>query len=312
MVRNEVRHLQRWATYYSGNFGAHNLYVLDHASDPALLDSYPDILPRGVNVIRLPFETFAGDLAAMSFDQARFALINKFKNTLRTFYDVVIYNDADEIFLPDPAVWASLSAYINAMTLDGTARAGMGLELFEDSDEDSPLMIDSPLFRERRNYVYMFKYCKPHITTVEGAITTHGVKQDITFDPDLYLLHLKFLETGYAAERQDFIRQQYEKGYGGRESRWRFRPSELLDEVRRLIGLTRTGGEFPHHTLLRNHSGRPGPYRIDGDPKTRRAGGGYTQEVLVSSALPWETMARLQRRRHKLPERFGDVPLFQS
>lgn len=171
MCRDETFFLRVWAKYYGDLFGAENLYIIDHASegDRSIRN---DLLAAGVNFISIPHSTPSQKFSKNSFDQSRFSLITAFMNGLRSYFDIVIYNDTDEIYIPDPEHFGSLKDYIDDRVEPGNVYAGIGVEVFENVGVDAPIESNTSLFMQRPSFVYRPGHSKPHLTA-EARLQTH-------------------------------------------------------------------------------------------------------------------------------------------
>ncbi len=298
MARDETFYLHIWYRYYAGLFGAENIFVVDHNSTehlPAEVLGVP-----GLNVFRLPFEAPRsappGDQYA--FDRERFKFVSNLIAGLLKYYDTVIFNDTDEVYLPDPAAYADLADYL-ASNADPVI-AGIGLEIFHDPREEAAYTPDRPVLAQRRNFVYRFHHSKPHILSKPSLIGGHGSKHPFRIDPDLYLLHLKYLDWDETLRRQAKLRGFFRLGRGGPKSRWRFGVKEFERRMEQVLALPRREG-FEHHALLARWLGEPAAaVAYQGRPSKRPA----QDFAQLTDLLPAEEVNAAQAVRRVLPERF--------
>jgi hypothetical protein len=304
MVRNETMFLRIWHRYYSSLFGPENLFVIDHNSDacrPA------DVLgDTRLNVLRIPFDTPSqlaeGDQWA--FDRERFNLISHLLVGFLSYYDTVIFNDADEVFVTDPAVHPNLREFV--MGIDDDVVAGVGLEIIHDRREEAGLDPARPILDQRRNYVYRFHHSKPHVVSKPCRIGGHGCTRAFRLDPNLYLLHLKYIDWDMTLQRQETLHGFFRQGRGGKGSRWRFSMSEMERSMSDMIRLPRGGEGLEHHDLLAQWFGEGQPMVVK---PARAAMPRRTPPPLVQlvDRLPIPAVREAQLVRRVLPERFRDI-----
>jgi hypothetical protein len=155
---------------------------------------------------------------------------------------------------------------------------------------------------QRRNYVYRFHHSKPHILSQPCQIGGHGSKRPFRLDPDLYLVHLKFIDRDRSTARQSQLFGFFQAGRGGERSRWRFDAEEVTRRMARMAALPRREG-FEHHALLARWLGAPERLLIRARPAQRAAEG----LIQLTDALPEAGVRSAQRVRRVLPERFREL-----
>jgi hypothetical protein len=299
MTRDEDVFLAVWHRYYAGLFGPENLFIVDHnssASPPA------QVLGAGDrNVFRLPFDSPShmteGDRFA--FDRERFLFVSDLVGALLKYYDTVIFNDTDEVFVADPEVYPDLAAYLAAN--DDEVIAGIGLEILHDPAEEPPFDPASPVLAQRRCFVYRFHHSKPHILSRPCRIGGHGSRRPFRLDPDLYLMHLKFVDWDRSLERQRKLLGFFQDGRGGERSRWRLDAAEVERRMAEKLAMPRREG-FEHHALLARWLGQDGRAVVRTPPKRRRS-----DLIQLTDVLPAAGVRRAQAVRRVLPARFRDV-----
>jgi hypothetical protein len=299
MTRDEDVFLTVWHRYYARLFGVDNLFIVDHnssASPPA------QVLGAGErNVFRIPFDSPShmteGDRFA--FDRERFHFVSDLIAALLKYYDTVIFNDTDEVFVADPEVYPDLATYIASN--DNEVIAGIGLEILHDPVEEPSFDPASPVLAQRCNFVYRFHHSKPHILSQPCRIGGHGSRRPFSLDPDLYLMHLKFVDWDRSLERQQKLLGFFHEGRGGERSRWRLDPTEVEQRMADKLTLPRRQG-FEHHALLARWLGQVGRAVVRTPPKRRRA-----DLVQLTDVLPPAEVRRAQAVRRVLPARFQDV-----
>jgi hypothetical protein len=303
MARDEGVFLAIWYRYYAALFGPENIFIVDHnsgESTPAQTLRAAGVALGDLNVFRIPFDTPAEGEDRFAFDRERFRFVSSTIAGLLRYYDTVIFNDTDEVFVPDPAVWPDLAAYLAAQ--EDEVIAGVGLEIFHDPAEEGPFDPGRPVMAQRRNYVYRFHHSKPHILSQPCQIEGHGSRRPFRLDPDLYLMHLKFLDRDHSLARQRKLFGFFQAGRGGPRSRWRFDPAEAARSMDRMTALPRREG-FEHHALLTRWLGAPGRTLIRDLPARRAA----RNLIQLTDVLPEAQVRAAQQVRRVLPERFREL-----
>jgi hypothetical protein len=187
MVYNDV-FLPMWLDYYGREFGRENLYVIDHGStDGSVEDGV------GYNVLRVPR---SGGLD----EEQRAAFNSDFQSALLKFYDVVVFADADEILIADPARFDGLSDFI-ARRCESYVTA-IGLEVIHAQESEAPLDGSKPVLQQRAHVQFAAEYCKTLVARVPltwGA-GCHSTQRSAQIDRDLYLFHLKRMDHDLAVQ----------------------------------------------------------------------------------------------------------------
>jgi len=237
MMADEDFFLPIWARYYGGLFGPENLFIIDDCSSLPLGDMWPAKLGRP-NIFTLPDKTtLSPDKAKVGFDLRRFQVIQSFVSGLLGVYDVVIFNDTDEFFLPDPAKYPDLRAYLEDPANRHEALAGMGLTLFHRLDSEDVLDPARPVLEQRRHAVLAPLYAKPHILTEPSRMWPHAVSRPFRFDPDLYLVHLRYVDRDQLLERQKTRKKVAEIVSGGVGVEWTRDHTDVIWELTALNAL---------------------------------------------------------------------------
>lgn len=252
MARNESCHLRIWYSYYSRLFGASNCFIIDHCSDkfkPQRVLCDIDGADEAC-IVTLPIEAkndFTGQFA--KFDITRFRLISNFVEGLLNYYNVVIYNDTDEIYIVDPERAEHLRDYIQDKSPFQTL-AGVGVELLHDYTHEQPYIEEQPLLSQRNLFVYRIHYSKPHIVSTPCKMLAHGVSHEFRVDPFLFLVHLKYFDKDYLLQRQKFLNSLYLRGIGGGNSRWRLDDHTTLRRLDKRLRLPRAAENFTAHRSI--------------------------------------------------------------
>lgn len=188
MVYNEPLFLRLWAAHYGREVGAENLFCLDHGST--------DGSAEGVvaNTIRLPRGEFA--------EVPRARCVSHFQASLLSYYDAVIFSDADEFLVADPARHAGLPDLI-ARSPHPTLRA-IGCDVVQVTGTEPTLDPAQPILAQRGFARFSPRYCKPLVSRVPVVWRPgfHHCPQAAELDPDLYLFHLKYVDEALFRETQ--------------------------------------------------------------------------------------------------------------
>jgi hypothetical protein len=301
MVRDETVALQVWYRYYATVLGHENLFVIDHNSK--------NYAPRSVigedrrlNVFRIPFDNHAGHIEGQrSFDAIRFTFASQIMSGLLKYYDMVLFTDTDEIFVPDPEKYNSLREYLERSRRDVVA--GVGIEIFHDPSIEAPFDARFSVLEQRSNFTYKFHYSKPHIVAKPCRIGPHGSSLPFYIDPDLYLLHLKYLDWDLSLSRQSNLFDCFSEGRGGFKALWRFNVEETKEHMKATLALPRRKG-FEHKELFDSWLGGHTDLIIDrvSEPKP-----GQANVIQLVDRLPPAQVRAAERVRRTLPDRFRAV-----
>ena len=189
MVRDEAQMLPRWIDHYAGQVGMDNLLVLDDNSSDGSTDGL------SCTVHRLP------SLSGKGFESARMQLLSGLASGFLATYDYVVFVDADEFLVPDPAVHSDLPSFLAARR-DREVVAPMALNVVHVPSVEAPLRADEPILGQRRFAKFAPVMCKPSIKRVPASWrwASHGIAAPFDVDPELYMFHLKFAD-------RDLLRQ---------------------------------------------------------------------------------------------------------
>jgi hypothetical protein len=191
---NESVNLPIWLRYYSANFGAKNLFVIDHGSTDGSTDNLGD-----VNRILLPRTEF-DELKKTGF-------ISSFHRSLLHHFDTVIYNDCDEIIVPDLSQYDSLSDYLSKRDFDYVTC--VGLNVLHIMDRELPLDLDQPILQQRSYARFFSSTCKTVISRVpiKWMAGIHSCDKLPQIDPQLFLFHTKTMDYSIAVRRHRDLRE---------------------------------------------------------------------------------------------------------
>lgn len=188
MVYNESLFLPVWLEHYGRLFGLENCFVIDDGSDDSSISDAR---------IRNLISKQRGELD----EDERALLVSCIHSELLTRYDQVIYTDADELIVVDPAISSDLGAYLSAH--NHVHLTPIGFDVIHRTSSESPLNLSGPLF-EQRNYLRFRKdYCKTLIsrTPLKWVAGFHASDLKPVYDKNLFLFHLRAVDQEYSRQR---------------------------------------------------------------------------------------------------------------
>lgn len=193
MAYNETVFLPIWLRYYGAQLGAENLFVVDHGSDEGVLDC----LPKGANLFHLP-RSEADELLRVKF-------VTDLANSMLHYFDCVIYTDADEILVADPARYENLAAYCRTCA---PIVAPVGLGLLHAIDREAPIDLARPVTAQRSFCQFQSVMSKPLIRKEATTWCTgfHFTSDQPAYVDDAYLFHLKAMDMDVSLQRQQLTR----------------------------------------------------------------------------------------------------------
>ncbi len=222
MVRNEAAMLPRWVQHYTRQCGSPDaLVVIDDNSSDGSTDDLP------CTVIRLP------TLDKQPFEPARMGLISGVADGLLNAYDAVVFSDADELVVPDPALYADLRELL-ADRPERDAHGVVALNVIHDLAREAPLDPHRPVLEQRRLAKFIPLMCKPAVKTVPArwGHASHGVFAPYSVDPALYMFHLKFADRDLLHAAAEHRRQMVELDGRAHSTSWRHSGDEMLELLR--------------------------------------------------------------------------------
>ncbi|MBR0653614.1 glycosyltransferase family 2 protein [Plastoroseomonas arctica] len=233
MVHNEADFLPLWVRHYGREFGVENLYCIDHGSDDGCTDGL------GISVTRFP-RSRKFDTAVRSF------LVANFHASLLRTHDVVVFSDADEFLVADPAKFTGLREAIAAS--GAPLLRAMGLDVLHEPAREAAFDRRLPILAQRRRVKFARHYCKTLIASVpvRWGPGFHACSSHVQPSGELFLFHLKYadrdifirsLETRRQVERSAI---DVDKGYG---YQWRMGTAEYLDLAYANPALAPPGGD---------------------------------------------------------------------
>jgi len=193
-VYNESFNLPIWVRYFGGQFGTKNLFVVDLGTNDGSTDDLGD-----VNKIAVPREEFD--------EYAKTNFINCLQQGLLNYYDTVIYTDADELVVPDPALFPDLRTYLDQKEFDYASC--VGLNIIHMINLEEPLELGKPILPQRRFAKFLSATCKPCVSRVamNWAPGFHCSDKPPQIDPALFMFHTKWMDYNLAMQRQKVSRE---------------------------------------------------------------------------------------------------------
>lgn len=188
-VYNEAVNLPIWRSYYGGQFGDENLFIIDRASDDGSTDDM-----GAATVLRLPHTPFD--------DTKKAACMSAFQAGLLTHYDAVVCGDCDEIVVADPEIYSGLVEYVSKM--DGDYATCCGVDVLHVIDREGPIDMSRPILSQRSFGRFQSVGCKTLMTRIpiKWVPGLHACDKRPAIDPHLINFHLKWMDYGLAVNRQ--------------------------------------------------------------------------------------------------------------
>ena len=195
MVGDEPFFLPVWINHYARHVPKSQLFIL--------LDGPHRTLPpeaEGCQVLTVPHVA-----PGPGWDRVRWDMISSFTAMLLGRFDVVVFNDVDEIIVADPAADLGLLDLI-ARAKDVGVITPFALEVVHRIDlEPLALHNRAPLLSQRRFARINASYCKPCIIARPVRYSLGGHYSgfpDLHLDAALLLFHLRFADQTMLAARQ--------------------------------------------------------------------------------------------------------------
>ena len=221
MVRDEGPMLRRWVDYYGEQLGLDHLLVVDDNSSDGSTDALP------CSVVRIP------PIGKNPFEPTRMGMLSSLASALLMVHEAVIFADADEFVVPDPARYDGLRDYVSRRQDD--VLGVVALNVVQLGDEP-PLDLARPFASQRRYAKFLPLMCKPAVKRVDARWrwASHGIMAPYAVDPELFMFHMKYADRDLlhaAAERR---RAVVEMDGRAAETSWSRGPDEqvaLLDRI---------------------------------------------------------------------------------
>lgn len=282
MVRNEGAVLRRWIDHYAGQVGMENLLVIDDNSDDGSTEGLPCAVKR---------------IAPISghFELERMKIVSGEAERLLKGRSAVVFADADEFVVADPARHQDLTSFVRARA--GVAASGVvALNVVHHTATEPPLDLSGPLLRQRSLAKFVPLLCKPSLKQVRNpwAAASHGIQGvPYALDPELFMFHFKFADRDLLAATADHRRRMVEMDGRAKETSWRFNGDEMVDL------LDRMNADAPADPATVEEFS-PKPKRLDGIVQSFDNG--------VTRATGQRQVQAMEKRPfRRIPERFLDA-----
>ena len=212
MARDDEFFLSRWIAYYGKQFGTENLYIL--------LDGTDQKTPQNAgnaHITKLPH----ADMSRAAGDKYRIGKLSELAQELLKTYDIVIGCDVDEFLIVDPNMRQTLAQYLTTIKIHTTV-SGLGLDVGQHLDLETPLDINAPLLEQREYALLSTRYTKPVVINkpVHWGSGFHSVKHhNFHIDKNLYLLHFGAVDMNMLIKKAkkrgpDWVNHLHRRGNG--------------------------------------------------------------------------------------------------
>lgn len=194
MVRNDDFFTPKWIDYYSGQFGARNLYLVLDGMDQPLPGNHDRI-----NIIREVHKP----MARLKGDMYRARLVSDIAKRLFDTYDIVIACDIDEFLVCDPASGKTLAAYLS-QPFKRSSLSALGLDVGQHLDHEEEIDFSKPFLQQRRYAHVSARYTKANVALhpVQWGSGYHRVKgKNFFIDPNLFLFHFGMVDYSYCKNK---------------------------------------------------------------------------------------------------------------
>lgn len=221
MIQNEAAMLPRWLDFYGAQVGHDNLVVLDHNTTDGSTDDLP------CTRYRLPPEPWKRD-----WGLTRIQLVNGIAQGLLFCNDWVVFADADEFLVPDPDRYDGLRHYLAHRAEEEKVVAPVGLNVLHVAEVEPPLDDTQPLLAQREFVKFCSNMCKPQLKSTPDFWLRgfHGNKHEYRIDPELFQLHLKYLDRDKMRELAEHRYLASTEGRGGL-SGWQLAAEEQVAQL---------------------------------------------------------------------------------
>ena len=187
MVGDEPFFLPIWINHYARFLPKSQLFIL--------VDGAQRVLPpeaQGCQILTLPHV-----VPGPGWDRMRWQMITDFTRLLLGRFDVVVFNDVDEIIVADPDCGTGLLGLIGRAREVGVI-SPFAIEVLHRLDlEPNALHANAPILSQRGFGRINASYCKPCITARPITFSLGGHYSNyptLHLDPHLFLFHLRFAD----------------------------------------------------------------------------------------------------------------------
>jgi hypothetical protein len=201
----EYFYIPLWQNYYGNLFGYNNLFALGDLKNDFALKLFHD----SVNLINYSPE-FVGD-----HDDHIKTIINLQKQLLEN-YDVVIFAEADQFFVPDPDKYLNLNDYLHHNTQDYIKVSGWNVR---HRPEKEPYYNPTKRILEQRNYWFKDPGPEDKQVIIRKPMNFyhagfHVCDPNVERDPDLINIHLQKFDFNLCNSR-NYIRTSAKNWHPG-------------------------------------------------------------------------------------------------
>jgi len=221
MVRDEAAMLPRWVDYYGGQLGTDNLIVLDDNSVDGSTDDLPCMR------LRLPPAPWKAPWA-----RTRLQLVNGMSRGLLACYQVVVFTDADEFLVPDPARYDGLVDYLTK-NRDRDVIAPLAVNVLHNARVEPALDPAQPMLAQRSFVKFAPGMCKPEIKRIgaDWGAAFHAISSPFEIDRSLLMFHLKYSDVSSLMKVSEHRHARHQEGRGHRNSAWTVEAEELVSRL---------------------------------------------------------------------------------
>lgn len=203
MMSHEEVMLPIWLSYYSRYFKGDDIYVLTHNSKEEHMRESRE---------KFKFNELPRNYGEIFNTSEQLSIVKQFQKELLATYDYVLYTDIDEIVVPDPDLFTSLSEFIDQCNDDYVY--AKGYEVIHNRDLEPALDLSQPpLLQQRKYWAFNINISKPLLSRISLSWINgfHQLEEDNTYEkvsykinPRLYLLHLKRMDWDIAKDRFEY------------------------------------------------------------------------------------------------------------
>jgi hypothetical protein len=178
-----------WYKYYSQFFSDEDIYVLGNPEKDPLMQNTP------FNVVPFQPEHFLDVWACKE------AVMN-LQRRMCDEYDLVVFAEADEFFIPDPDKYRDFGDWMDKFT--GQYVRPMGYDVTHDVENEPPYDPSKPILSQRKWYVHIPHMSRTVITRQPILWYSEGFHQsnpEGPIDPDLKNFHMHKFDYNLCLER---------------------------------------------------------------------------------------------------------------
>ncbi len=193
MVYDDSYFLEKWIGYWSNYLPKKQLIILSHGPQE---DVYQ--IAEGCSIVEL-----ARQADDKNLDAHRWGTLTHFARGLLFQYTKVITSDVDEILVLDPQAGDNIVDYIEKLPNNRVFHVNP-MEVVHRPDLEDDIDPDAPILKQRKYFQTNKWYAKPSISSskhIEWKMDGHCTFDDISFLPDVYMFHLKWMDRHHMMQR---------------------------------------------------------------------------------------------------------------